>query len=125
MAFGASGFGMRYETPPNASDSEGRIDADSDSVSWTEYSENMPEWDPSSAIFALMKQEYIDRLLLSFNIVQRQRQRRSHAASDQGESTAVMEIVKTATMVKMIARSLHQISPKTVKELASYLHVPT
>jgi hypothetical protein len=86
MAFRGPEFGMRYETTRITSDSEeDRIDTDSDSVVWTEFSENTPESDLSGAIVAPMKQEYIDRLLLSFNIARRQW--RSDSASDQGESS--------------------------------------
>jgi hypothetical protein len=78
----ASDFGIGHETTQAMSESEGdRIDTDSESFVWTEYSENSPEWDPSGAILAPMKLEYIERLLFSFSLVRRQWQ--SPAASDQ------------------------------------------
>ncbi|KAK4983984.1 hypothetical protein LTR50_006894 [Elasticomyces elasticus] len=66
-----------YDTPRVTSDSgEDRIDTDSDSFMWTEYSETTPDWDPSGEILTPMKNEYIERLL----------RWHLYAASDQDQS---------------------------------------
>jgi hypothetical protein len=78
-------FGIESENNPARSESEeDRIDTDSESFVLTEYSVNSPDWDPTGAILVPMKLEYIDRLLSSFNLLQRQSQ--SSVASDMAGS---------------------------------------
>jgi hypothetical protein len=83
----SSGFDFRVEsenTPARSESEEDRIDTDSESFVLTEYSVNSPDWDPTGAILVPMKLEYIDRLLSSFNLLQRQSQ--SSVASDMAGS---------------------------------------
>ncbi|CAH0051073.1 unnamed protein product [Clonostachys solani] len=56
-----------------ASDSEDdSIDVYSDSFAWTDYSEPTPEWDPYGEVLAPLKREYVESLLSSFQLLQRQ-----------------------------------------------------
>lgn len=76
-------FGIGYATAMSES-GEDRIDTDSESFVLTEDSENSPDWDPNGAMLVPMKLEYMDRLLFSFNLLQRQLQ--SSVASDMAGS---------------------------------------
>ncbi|OSS45483.1 hypothetical protein B5807_10132 [Epicoccum nigrum] len=85
MISSGSDFGIGYESSTAISESEeDRNDTDSESFVLTEYSVNSPDWDPTGAILVPMKLEYINRLLSSSSLVQRQWQ--SSVASDMAAS---------------------------------------
>jgi hypothetical protein len=85
MTCSGSDLGVALESFPAMSESEeDRNDTDSESFVLTEYSANSPNWDPTGAIIAPMRLEYIDQLLLSFSQVQLQWQ--SFVASDMAGS---------------------------------------
>lgn len=66
----ASELEVGYSNIQGKSESdEDTIETDSESLPWSEYYEHSPEWDPDGSILSALKQEYIEKLITSFNPV--------------------------------------------------------